>query len=61
MYAGAVLMLSGLPVWLESYAAAMLASFPIAMLAVRILVEEQFLKRELAGYEVRYRLIPFVW
>jgi protein-S-isoprenylcysteine O-methyltransferase Ste14 len=66
IYAGAVLMLSGMPLWLESYAAAMLASFLIAMRAVRILVEEQFLKRELAGYDaytekVRYRLIPFVW
>jgi protein-S-isoprenylcysteine O-methyltransferase Ste14 len=66
MYAGAVLLLVGMPLWLESYAAAMLASFPIGTLAVRILVEERFLRRELAGYDaytqrVRYRLIPFVW
>jgi protein-S-isoprenylcysteine O-methyltransferase Ste14 len=66
MYAGAVPLLVGMPLWLESYAAAMLASVPIATLAVRILVEEQFLRRELAGYDayterVRYRLIPFVW
>jgi protein-S-isoprenylcysteine O-methyltransferase Ste14 len=66
MYAGAVLLLVGMPLWLESYAAAMLASFPIGTLAVRILVEEQFLRRELAGYDayterVRHRLIPFVW
>lgn len=66
MYAGAVSLLVGMPLWLESYAAAMLASFPVGMLAVRILVEEQFLRRELAGYDayterVRYRLIPFVW
>jgi protein-S-isoprenylcysteine O-methyltransferase Ste14 len=66
MYAGAVLLLVGMPLWLESYAAAMLASVPIATLAVRILVEERFLRRELAGYDaytqrVRYRLIPFVW
>jgi protein-S-isoprenylcysteine O-methyltransferase Ste14 len=66
MYAGAVLLLAGMPLWLESYAAAMLASFPIATLAARILIEEQFLKRELAGYDaytekVRHRLIPFVW
>ncbi|HEY6287987.1 MAG TPA: isoprenylcysteine carboxylmethyltransferase family protein [Nitrospiraceae bacterium] len=66
MYAGAVLLLVGMPLWLESYAAAMLASFPIGTLAVRILVEEQFLRRELAGYDayterVRYRLIPSVW
>jgi protein-S-isoprenylcysteine O-methyltransferase Ste14 len=66
MYAGAVLLLVGMPLWLESYAAAMLASFPIGTIAVRILVEERFLRRELAGYDaytqrVRYRLIPFVW
>jgi len=66
MYAGAVLLLVGMPLWLESYAAAMLATLPIGTLAVRILVEEQFLRGELAGYDaytekVRYRLIPFVW
>jgi protein-S-isoprenylcysteine O-methyltransferase Ste14 len=56
----------GIPLWLESYAGALLASVPIATLAVRIVVEEQFLRRKLAGYDaytrrVRYRLIPFVW
>ena len=66
MYAGAVLLLVGLPLWLESYAATLLASVPIGTLAVRILVEEQFLRRELQGYDaytqrVRYRLIPFLW
>jgi protein-S-isoprenylcysteine O-methyltransferase Ste14 len=66
MYAGAVPLLVGMPLWLESYTAAMLASFPIGTLAARILVEEQFLRRELTGYDayverVRYRLIPFVW
>jgi protein-S-isoprenylcysteine O-methyltransferase Ste14 len=66
MYAGAVLLMVGMPLWLESYPAAMLASVPVATLVLRILVEEQFLKRELAGYDaytkrVRYRLIPFLW
>ena len=66
MYAGGVLLLVGLPLWLESYAAALLASVPIGMLALRILVEEQFLRRELKGYDayterVWYRLIPFLW
>jgi protein-S-isoprenylcysteine O-methyltransferase Ste14 len=66
MYAGAALLMVGIPLWLESYAGALLASVPIATLAVRILVEEQFLKRKLAGYDaytqrVRYRLIPFLW
>jgi protein-S-isoprenylcysteine O-methyltransferase Ste14 len=66
MYAGAVLLLVGMPLWLESYAAALLASVPVGTLAVRILIEEQFLRRELQGYDtymekVRYRLIPFLW
>ncbi len=66
MYAGAVLLIVGMPLWLESYAAAFLASVPIGLLALRILVEEQFLRRELTGYDayvrrVRHRLIPFLW
>jgi protein-S-isoprenylcysteine O-methyltransferase Ste14 len=66
MYAGTVPLLVGMPLWLESYAAALLAIIPIGTLAVRILVEEWFLGRELPGYDaytkrVRYRLIPFVW
>lgn len=66
MYAGGVPWLIGMPLWLESYAAAILASAPIGLIAVRILIEEQFLRRELPGYKaytqrVRYRLIPFVW
>lgn len=66
MYTGAVLLMIGMPLWLESYAGVIFAALPIATLAVRILIEEGFLKRELKGYEdytkrVRYRLIPFVW
>jgi protein-S-isoprenylcysteine O-methyltransferase Ste14 len=66
MYAGAVLLMVGMPLWLESYAAAAPAAVPIAMVVVRILIEERFLMRELEGYEdytktVRRRLIPFIW
>jgi protein-S-isoprenylcysteine O-methyltransferase Ste14 len=66
MYAGSVLVWVGIPLWLESYAAALLASVPIATVALRTIFEERFLRRELNGYEaymekVRYRLIPFVW
>ena len=66
MYAGFVPMVVGPALWLESYTAALLAIVPIAVLAVRSVLEERFLKRELKGYEaytkkVRYRLIPFVW
>ena len=66
MYAGGVLFMVGIPLWLESCAGALLAAVPIATLVLRILVEERFLRRELRGYDaytkrVRYRLIPFLW
>jgi len=66
MYAGSALLWVGIPLWLESYPAALLASVPIATVALRIVFEERFLKRELKGYDaytqrVRYRLIPFLW
>jgi len=66
MYSGFAPMAIGPALWLQSYAAALLAVIPIAVLAVRSVFEERFLKRELKGYEaytrkVRYRLIPFVW
>jgi protein-S-isoprenylcysteine O-methyltransferase Ste14 len=66
MYSGFVALSIGMSLWLESYTAAIAALIPIALLMVRILVEERFLKRELGGYEaytrkVRYRLIPLVW
>jgi protein-S-isoprenylcysteine O-methyltransferase Ste14 len=66
MYAGSVLLLVGMPLWLESYAAVLLAGVPIGTLVLRIMVEERFLRRELKGYDaylerVRYRLIPFLW
>ncbi len=66
IYAGAVLLLVGMPMWLESYAATLSAVVPTGLLILRVLVEEQFLRRELKGYDaytkrVRYRLIPFLW
>jgi len=66
MYAGGALLAVGIPLWLESYPAALLTSVPIATVALRIVFEERFLKRELKGYDaytqrVRYRLIPFLW
>ena len=66
MYTGFVPMAVGPALWLESYTAALLAILPIALLAVRSVFEERFLKRELKGYDaymerVRYRLISFVW
>ena len=66
MYSGFVPMVVGPAIWMGSYVAALLAIVPIAVLAVRSLFEERFLKRELKGYDaytekVRYRLMPFVW
>jgi protein-S-isoprenylcysteine O-methyltransferase Ste14 len=66
LYAGTLPLMVGMPLWLESYAAALLAVVPIGTLVVRILIEERFLRRELKGYDaymkkVRYRLIPYVW
>ena len=66
MYAGAILMMLGLPLWLGSYAAALVALLPSAIFAVRPVFEERFLERELNGYtdyeqRVRYRLVPLVW
>jgi protein-S-isoprenylcysteine O-methyltransferase Ste14 len=66
MYAGAVLLLVGMPLWLESCAGALLTAIPIGIIVVRILVEERLLRRELKGYKeythrVRHRLIPFLW
>jgi protein-S-isoprenylcysteine O-methyltransferase Ste14 len=66
MYAGIILFNVGIALWLESYAAAILTLVPAALLAMRILFEEQFLRRELTGYQeytkrVRWRLVPFIW
>lgn len=66
IYAGAVLLFMGLPLWLESYAGLLAATVPAGALAIRAVLEERFLLRELAGYgaylrKVRYRLVPWVW
>ena len=66
MYAGIALVLLGMPLWLGSTAGALVALVPIAILAVRIGIEERFLRVELAGYDayaarVRSRLVPGAW
>jgi protein-S-isoprenylcysteine O-methyltransferase Ste14 len=66
MYAGGILFFVGIPLWLESYAGALLTLVPIGTVVLRIRIEERFLKSQLKGYEaymkrVRYRLIPFLW
>jgi protein-S-isoprenylcysteine O-methyltransferase Ste14 len=66
MYAGAILTMIGMPLWLESYAAVLLAIVPSVLLMVRILIEEQVLSQNLTGYDdyrkkTQYRLIPLLW
>jgi protein-S-isoprenylcysteine O-methyltransferase Ste14 len=66
MYAGLLPLLVGTSLWLESYAAVLFGLLMVAILVVRIFLEESFLRRSLPGYDaymqkVRYRLIPFVW
>jgi protein-S-isoprenylcysteine O-methyltransferase Ste14 len=66
MYAGAIPLILGLPLWLESYAAAIAGIVVIIIMTTRIRLEEAFLLRNLPGYaeyirRVRWRLIPGVW
>lgn len=66
MYAGALVMLAGVPLALGSYWALWFVPFNAAILALRILDEEKLLAAELDGYvaymrAVRYRLIPGLW
>ncbi|HEY6421472.1 MAG TPA: isoprenylcysteine carboxylmethyltransferase family protein [Candidatus Binataceae bacterium] len=57
MYTSVFLLLVGMALWLGSYAAALLAIVPIALIAVRIVFEERFLRRELPGYEAYTRKV----
>lgn len=66
MYAGFAPLAVGMALWLESYASAIAAIVPLALIVVRAHFEEKFLLRSLPGYasyaqRVRYRFIPFVW
>lgn len=66
MYSGLVILYLGIPLWLGSTAGLVAVIVPMAILATRILNEERFLRRNLAGYDayaarVRYRLIPRLW
>ena len=66
MYAGSPLVHVGLSLWLESYSAALFAVIPLALLVVRIGLEERYLRRVLPGYReyatrVPYRVLPGIW
>ncbi|MFL5562680.1 MAG: methyltransferase family protein [Gemmatimonadaceae bacterium] len=65
-YAADPLILVGLGLWLQSYVAALCALVPIAIMLVRLRLEERVLRREFPGYtayaaRVRFRLLPGIW
>ncbi|MFZ1104669.1 MAG: isoprenylcysteine carboxylmethyltransferase family protein, partial [Hyphomicrobiaceae bacterium] len=66
MYAWALVMLAGIPLALGSWWGLAMLVPAVAGIAWRLLDEERFLAKNLAGYtdymrNVRYRLVPFVW
>jgi protein-S-isoprenylcysteine O-methyltransferase Ste14 len=66
MYAGALVMLAGIPIALGSWWGLLVIIATTPALIWRLLDEEKFLAKNLPGYvayqqRVRYRLIPFVW
>jgi protein-S-isoprenylcysteine O-methyltransferase Ste14 len=66
MYAGAIPMVVGTPLLLGSWYALLCALAIMVILAIRIVFEEETLRKELDGYDayaqrVRYRLLPGIW
>jgi protein-S-isoprenylcysteine O-methyltransferase Ste14 len=66
MYSGVIIMILGFPLALGSWWGLLMLIPGVAGLIWRLLEEERFLSRNLAGYteymtQVRYRLVPFVW
>jgi protein-S-isoprenylcysteine O-methyltransferase Ste14 len=66
MYVGALIMMIGMPLALDSYWGLVTLVPGVAVLALRIDDEEKMLRQELAGYseytqKVHYRLVPGVW
>jgi protein-S-isoprenylcysteine O-methyltransferase Ste14 len=65
-YAADPLIFAGLALWLGSYTAVLIAVVPVALMVLRLTLEERVLRRELPGYaayaaRVRHRLVPGVW
>jgi protein-S-isoprenylcysteine O-methyltransferase Ste14 len=66
MYAGVLLMITGIPLALDAWWGLAIIAGGAPGLIWRILDEEKFLKKDLPGYveythRVRYRLIPYLW
>ncbi|MFJ2986235.1 methyltransferase family protein [Collimonas sp. NPDC087041] len=66
MYAGALPLLAGIPLALGAWWGLLMLVFVMPVLVWRLLDEEKFLRKNLAGYadyceKVPYRLLPFIW
>ena len=66
MYVGALIMMGGIPLALDSWWGLVILIPGVMGLVLRILDEEKMLKQELDGYseyiqKVHYRLVPYVW
>jgi protein-S-isoprenylcysteine O-methyltransferase Ste14 len=66
MYVGALIMMIGTPLALDSYLGLLAVIPALPVLAVRIYDEEKMLRQQLDGYDeymakVHYRLVPYVW
>jgi protein-S-isoprenylcysteine O-methyltransferase Ste14 len=66
MYSGALVMFVGTPLALGSWWGLLVLIPTTAIVARRLLLEEEFLSRNLPGYEayrreVRFRLVPSIW
>jgi len=66
MYLGSLLLYLATPVALGSYVAVPLFSLFVPVMILRILNEEEVLRRDLSGYteycnKTKYRLVPFIW
>ncbi|WGR74059.1 MULTISPECIES: isoprenylcysteine carboxylmethyltransferase family protein [unclassified Bradyrhizobium] len=66
MYSGMILFFGGMPLLLGSWWGLATAPVVLALLAIRIRIEERTLREGLPGYadyaaRVRYRLVPGIW
>ena len=66
MYAGAILLLIGIPLLLGSWYGLALAPVLVVAFAIRAVLEERTLQAQLPGYadyatRVRYRFVPLIW
>jgi protein-S-isoprenylcysteine O-methyltransferase Ste14 len=66
MYAGVLIMITGIPRALDAWWGLAIIAGGVPALIWRILEEEEFLKKDLPGYVeythgVRYRLVPYLW